>query len=825
MQIAIDFENVLEHHTIDIKKLAPFLFKTQVEDIQKILDRFEIGKGYLITNGTGTGKTFVGLGTIKMFFQQNKRDVFIIVPTEKKCKDWIEEGKLFGLNIHQIENIHDPGKEISVTTYANFYQNQAILRRNRHLIVYDEAHYLNQNAQGYSTSYFEQHRELANLPSVVKRKVKNFHSVYYIDENGNEKLDKKKFKSTVQQIVSETKVLFLSATPFAYHKSIKYADGTLFEIDEEIDETDYDSSYNAANGWERFLVENFGYRMRYNKCTVPESGVDIDLMERNFFEKFNEQGIMSTRQINIDVDYSREFVTIDSDLGKRIDDGLELFHKEEFYKRYPEIHDRIGRKYNYNYITQLIECIKAREIHSRIQQHLDLGRKVVIFHNYNNSLISHPFQFTSEELQTKDEYYNVELEREISRFRNEYWHLWNLDLSSLRNSRDAIKKHFPDAKEFNGTINKKKRNEIIRLFNEDNSDINILIVQVKAGQEGISLHDKTGIHQRVLINLGLPTAPTQAIQTEGRIYREGTVSNAIYEYITLQTVTERLAFASLIATRSKTAENLAMGNLARDLETAFKEGYKNSSYFEPNLNQGFGGKEADKNFNEISEFQKAITYYYAKGKKTASNKAKEGIDYFATPEPLGFKMVEWLNPQPNEDMMEPSSGHGAIARFFPGNTTNHFIEPSHYLASELSINTKGTVHITAFENYYVGNKFNKIAMNPPFGTSGKTAMEHVEKACKHLHWSGGVLIAIVPNGPSMQKRLDLFFNSQDKYRLTGEIILPQCTFERAGTSVNCKIIRIQDGYHQGNYEDYNHIDLSYIKEQKTFFETLENLEF
>lgn len=197
MQITIDFDNVLEHHTIDIKGNDNLLFDTQIEDVHSILKRFETGKGYLITNGTGTGKTFVGLGTIKKFYNQNKRDIFIIVPTEKKCKDWIDEGKLFGLNIHQIENIHDPGKEISVTTYANFYQNQAILRRNRHLLVYDEAHYLNQNAQGYSTSYFEQHRELANLPSVVKRKVKNFHSVYYIDENGNEKwyLWERKYKN------------------------------------------------------------------------------------------------------------------------------------------------------------------------------------------------------------------------------------------------------------------------------------------------------------------------------------------------------------------------------------------------------------------------------------------------------------------------------------------------------------------------------------------------------------------------------------------------------------------------------------------------------
>jgi len=29
-------------------------------------------------------------------------------------------------------------------------------------------------------------------------------------------------------------------------------------------------------------------------------------------------------------------------------------------------------------------------------------------------------------------------------------------------------------------------------------------------------------------------------------------------------------------------------------------------------------------------------------KKNSRNKAKEGVDYFPTPEAVGFKMVEWL---------------------------------------------------------------------------------------------------------------------------------------------------------------------------------------
>lgn len=811
----------------NIRSMLPKLFDTQIEDVAAAENRFQQGKGYLFTNGTGTGKTYVGLGISKRFYEQDKREILIVVPTQKKCSDWEEEAVNFGLKIYPLNGINDQGFEITVTTYANFYQNEAILKRDFDLVIYDESHYLNQNEQGSYTSYYMQHQEVVKVPSVVKPKVKKYDFLYSRDNLDREVFDENQYREIVIKMVEKTKVVFLSATPFAYHKSIKYADGCLFDIYETIDEPEYDDSYNTPTGWSKFMVENFGYRMRYNKCTIPESGVDVNLMERNFFEKWKEKGVMSTRQINLQFDYSREFISLDSEIGQKIEEGFELFWDDAFCDKYPILSERIHKKHNHLYITQLLECIKAREICKRIKQHLDLGRKVVVFHNYNNSLPSHPFQFDISEFLEKDEFGNYDLENEIMNFKKQYSYFWNLNLNYLINVRETLRLFFPQAKEFNGTVNKKYRSLNINEFNRDGSDTNLIIVQIKAGQEGISLHDRTGIHQRVLINLGLPTAPTQAIQTEGRIYREGLKSNAIYEYATLQTTTERYAFATKIAERSKTAENLAMGNLARDLETAFKEGYNNSHSDDPNINQGTGGKESDKFLFTITEFDKSKTYYFARGKKTSGNKSKEGVDYFATPEPLGMKMVEWLNPQPNEDLLEPSAGHGAIGRFFPNTTTNHFVEPSHFLASQLAVNALGSVHNTSFEHYYIGNKFHKIAMNPPFGTSGKTAMEHVEKACKMLHWFGGELLAIIPNGPSMEKRLNQFFedSKNSRYQLTGEIILPSCTFERAGTSVYCRIIRIQDGYHHGQYKPYSKIDLSYINKIEEFFSEIEHLEF
>lgn len=820
----------------NIRNMLPKLYDHQHEDVAKAEERFATGKGYLFTNGTGTGKTFVGLGIAKRFYVQDKKNIIIVVPTEKKATDWVEDGEIIDLPIYMIKGIHEAGHNVIVTTYANFYQNNALNRRTWDLIIYDESHYLGQNQQGSQTTYYQQHRQLSNVPSAARTKVEKLmenekpkydgtSSYFQLNREYEEKSQKK-----VNELVSATKVVFLSATPFAYHKSIKYADGCLFDIDEQLQlKQNNGVGYNEAVGYDQFLIENFGYRMRCNKVSIPESGVDVNLMERNFFENMKDKGVMSTRILNLKHDYSRHFITVDSTIGDLINTGMELFYIDNFEKRYPILYKTKNIKYNYLYVNQLLESIKAKEVHHRIEQHLKLNRKVVIFHSYNHAAVRHPFQFDAYELLSeKDMFMLPKLQQEISKFRKEYSEYWNMDLSGLKNTRDAILEHFPNAKQFNGTIPKKARSGFINDFNNDKSEVDILLVQIKAGREGISLHDKKGGKQRILMNLGLPTAPTEAIQSEGRIYREGLKSNAVYEYITLQTNFERIAFGTKIAERSRTAENLAMGNLARDLETSFKEGYVASDYMPPSLEQGVGGKSADKFSNDMTEFDKAITYYYARGKRNAKQKSKEGIDYFATPEPLGYKMVQWLNPQPDENGMEPSSGHGAISRWFPGNTNNHFIEPSINLVGELAINSSGTVKMARFEEHSSINKYEFIAMNPPFGVSGKTAMEHLHKALtRHNARHGARLIAIVPGGPSMDSRVQQFMESKEAEHicLRHQIRLPQCTFERAGTSVACKILYFQhDPYYGYKKPETNKIDLSYIKDIKEFFEVLRDLE-
>lgn len=155
----------------DIQESLPKLYPEQQEDVQQAEIRFRVGKGYMFTNGTGTGKTFVSLGIMKRFALQGKKNILVVVPTEAKCKDWMMEAEHLQLVIRPLRDIRDKGNDIVVTTYANFYQNDALEDRDWDLIVYDECHYLNQNAKGDDTVYLEKHRRVANLPSAAKEKI------------------------------------------------------------------------------------------------------------------------------------------------------------------------------------------------------------------------------------------------------------------------------------------------------------------------------------------------------------------------------------------------------------------------------------------------------------------------------------------------------------------------------------------------------------------------------------------------------------------------------------------------------------------------------
>lgn len=864
----------------NVAETVPALFPEQADDVVFAENRlFDNGhRGVMFTNGTGTGKTLTGLGVAKRFVLQGRDNILIVVPGEKVARDWIKTGNApsFDLGITKLKNIKDAGQGVVVTTYANFADNNAILHREWDLVIHDEAHKLSENMAGNATNALiksraitghpdGEHAYAAGMEADLLDEIKGINSqmkdlqkrlgnnefmtpdqVKKHNDRYNELSEKQdELQAIWRERLAEhrqnrqglwnaktTKRLDLTATPFAYEKSVDHAEGFLFEYDREAAEQR--SGYNAPDARQAFMMEHFGYHMRTGKLNEPPAEVDRGLMQRQFNQWLKEQGALRGRVLTVDHDYSREFVAIDDLIGKKIDDGYDWITKRAMDKENPKARgydmmlNHLRKTFNYHARVRMLEAIKAKWAVERARKHMELGRKVVLFHSRIQGGTINPFHLfagaaslADSDIAATDEDQAL-YQAAAAEFVAERHDLMTLDINTKR-PLDLFAEEFGDQLTvYNGTITNKQKTDNPDKFNSDAGEIQVIAVQDEGGKEGISLHDATGANQRVLINLGLPVRPTQAIQIEGRIYRVGQMSNAIFEYFNTGTNFERMTFAEKISERASTAENLAMGEQARTLKDSFIDAYEDPTFEDPSEGQGLGGKEKDRALWEsTSEFERAKSHYFGTMKTKGRRDQRAGLDYFATPEPLGVKMVEWAGIKPGDTVLEPSAGHGAIGRYFPELASATFIEPSAELLSRLALRAPGNHRQMRFEDLDVGgNKFNAIVMNPPFGAGGKTAIDHLHKAMHHLK-NGGRIVALIPEGPAADKKFEAMFYGKEgeleqlrenikqkrreggsisyetrriddltNYHLRASISLPAVTFSRAGTGVSSRIVVI-----------------------------------
>lgn len=841
----------------EIKKALPMLLPQQAEDVCIAETRFKDHSGMMFTNGTGTGKTYTGLGVVKRFADAGKKNILIIAPSDGILKQWEEAAaKDFGITLNRLDSTKDAGKGAVTATYANVGANQALVNRDFDLVITDESHNLmgsesakptdalqlvravTGNKAGFKRYHHDKHPEISSKidkaleeikklrkrDSQIDKERKETHDPSLNDESRKirdkiEKLEEEMskwhekleaFKSADEKAFAEkqpSKILFLSATPFQYVADLDYANGYLFDY------ADYgpmeQQGYNQANGRENFYVENFGYKMRYNRLERPGSDVDTDLMEREFNRKMVESGAMHGRMLSSSYDYDRGFIRIDAGVGQKIDEGFQWLWNRP---KYGELSDFLKKRFTGQQKYYLLEAIKAKQAIPLIKKYINSGKKVVIFHNFNKGGADNPFVINREGmdyLESLDSERADDILKQYHDFQAQRPDLANLDLNGLESPIKTLSKAFDDELVlYNGTLSKSEREKNKKAFNDDDSKVKVILVQSAAGQAGVSLHDTTGKHQRVLINLGLPTRPSEAIQQEGRIYRVGNKSNAIFRYLNTGTYMEQMAFATKLAERAGTVENIALGEMARSLKQAYVEAFEESQegdewkkYLPGSKTEGTGGKANDYRQEKATDFDRAKAVYFGKQKKNSRTKSQEGHDYFATPEPVGYKMVQWLQSKPGQSLLEPSAGDGAIARWMPDNTYNTVVEPSRDLTPKLMRNVAGAKVVeSTFENFDLHNKFDGIAMNPPFGHGGKTAVEHVAKAYQHLK-DGGRLIAIIPDGSACQKHFDKWFYGDPEAKrkadrgiadgvLMADIHLPSVTFDRAGTNVNTRMVVI-----------------------------------
>ena len=911
-----DRENIVE--------TLPFLLPQQQDDVLKAETQFfdeshndrdhAFGKGYMFTNGTGTGKTYTGLGIVKRFIKQGKGRILILTPSQTKVKDWIEDAANLDIELNDLDKtakarkdgttaITEKGEGAVITTYANFRQNKALLEDLFDLIVYDESHRLLENKGGVGTTGSMQHYKLSNRneqfaflrlqdinptwnelnakneefstqrDAIIKRIEKESGTTNELTLgqrgelppvfNGNWtqgmeqkfpelaklrneclSLDAKYAKEVKPELerqakenVKHTKVVFLSATPFNTRENLDYVEGYIFSYPEK----EKQDGYSTQSPRSQFYLEHFGagYKWRYHRLESSGSNPEAVSKQEVEFSNYLQHTLqtMSGRIIDSPFDYSRDFPTVTLDKAEEFNNAMEELSRNKATSY--AYHEVMG---DYNYTSALFESMKVTQIIPRLEEHFARGRKAVIFHRRvesKNPLVS-PFKtiFDVAVQSLKEEYdatKKAENKKEIARLRRKYAGMleWEQTLD-LRMPREQLADAFGknNVLFFSGKESKKIKDKAVEDFNNDVSGKNVIVIQEDSGKEGISLHDTTGQHQRVLVTLALPQSPITALQIEGRIYRIGNKSNAIFEYPLLGLNTELMLFGQKFNQQVSTTENLALGSQARNLRESFARGVEEHSGNVDIDNQGVGGKEFDTpSHTETDAFDSAVLDYYTNQKLTGKRDSREGTDYYPTPEPLGFMMNQWGRIGDGESVLEPSAGHGAIARYVPRENPLTAIEPSQSLFSKLQIKAGGNgrkFENTVFEDYNVVNKHDVVLMNPPFGAGGRLAVDHVAKAFQHLE-EGGRIVAIIPRG-STDKKFDKWYEEQKDAVLTAEIGLPDITFERAGTSVNCRVVVIDKVTNEILRQDAAfravHMDLSgdHYEKIEDFFEEIRNID-
>lgn len=902
----------------NIEETLPFLLPQQQDDVLKAETQFfdeshkdkahANGKGYMFTNGTGTGKTYTGLGIIKRMVKQGKGRILIITPSQQKVKDWINDGKNLCLDIRDLDDwanergntaTNEKGDGVVITTFANFGTNKRLLEDQFDAIVYDESHRIMENKNATETARSRQHYMLSNrnesyalmrleeinpdcmkmrglaedFEDARKKEVERIQAEYrkeHPSENEKEMRfhtskslpkdihsfsisDKAKFpelgkiyedyikardyyinnvkpklEKQAKESVDKTKVVFLSATPFNTRENIEYAEGYLFSYPERND--------MGQSGKTQFFLEHFGagYKYRYHRLESSTSNAEALAKQEIAFSDWlqNDLGTMSGRVIDSPFDYSRDFPTVSVEHADEFNTACEEISRDKIFgDAYRKV---LG---DYNYGSALFETMKVSALLPRLREHLAAGRKIVIFHRRVTSKepLKAPFgmilgEQAEQTIKALPKEKQPEARIHLNELRDKYSGLleWEktLDFSMPR---EQLAKSFGEDNilYFSGSESKSVKSEAVKQFNDDNSGKNIIVIQEASGKEGISLHDTTGKHQRVCITLALPQSPITALQIEGRTYRIGNESNAIFEYPVLGLTSEYNLFASKFNRQVSTTENLALGNQARNLRDSFARGIEEHSGIVPIDQQGVGGKEFDKgDVSENDPFDNAVLDYYTNQRLNKNN--REGVDYFPTPEPLGYKMVEWANIGEGDSVLEPSAGHGAIARYVPQSNELVAIEPSMSLFAKLQMKAGGLgrkFQNETFEAYHISNKHDTIVMNPPFGHAGATAIAHIEKAFGHLE-EGGRLVAIIPRG-AMDKKFDKWYDNEKTAAMRAEVDLPDIVFQQAGTSVRCRVV-VVDKITDSKLRDQAHMekaDLSgHYDKIEDFFNDLRGVE-
>ena len=175
-------------------------------------------------------------------------------------------------------------------------------------------------------------------------------------------------------------------------------------------------------------------------------------------------------------------------------------------------------------------------------------------------------------------------------------------------------------------------------------------------------------------------------------------------------------------------------------------------------------------------------------------KWKIARQFYPTPDELAQRVVELAEIASEHTVLEPSAGSGALLRPIGRKNNIVAIEIDDSLATGLMEAEYGTVINSSFEdaiqNGDVGQWFDRIIMNPPFGPR-QLGVKHIMKAYELLK-PGGVMVAIIGENDLYYKTetSNLFNEFLKKHNAMIEEV-PLRSFLCSGTRVDTVIIKIK----------------------------------
>ena len=890
----------------NIRKSLPFLLPAQQEDVEKAEVQFfdeshkdaayGYGKGYMFTNGTGTGKTYTGLGIIKRFIKQGKGRILIVTASGEKIDDWVKDAKNLGITATRLEDTKSKGKGVVVTQFANLRQNYALLKDEFDLVVYDESHKLMENQGGFDTKAAEVHYMVTNRdaeqailrtlqdhpywvePRTLEAEYKEIDALLKASKLSSEQLKRAQelggreimaqrlaqidarlkelvklqeaevqkrmqdpvIRAAADAAVQRTKTVFLSATPFNTALNLDYVEGYVFSYP-----TLEGAQRDREKDRERFLMDKFPSSHQRGKgggvLRIPEGNIkdpEAVTAEEIAFSDYLQDSLhtMSGRALDSEWDYSREFPQLDVPGARLVNEAISALRRKyaalaPFFKHLLE---------DYAQSTAFFEVIKTSASIERIKEHIALGRKVVVFHRrmssqepleppferglyaagFDDNVPTHLIEAFKKEFaellrweQTLDYRFPQDIlleafatpeekavyKKEKTEYENKLMQ-FALGVEKKKPKQPKLKSAYVGV--FNGKESEAEKHSAVERFNTDGSECSLLVVQVAAGKEGISLHDRTGKHQRVMMSMQLPESPIEFVQAEGRIYRVGNQSNAIFEYPMLGIDQEVIGFAAKINGRAATTENLALGSRARGLRNSISRAVLASRPIPVAPTQGVGGKQLDSRAEQNkTSYDEAIAEYNS----LSAQRTTTDFNEQDTPEPIGFKMMEWARAEAGESVLEPAAGTGVMAQYAPQRSRLTAIEALTHkfaiLITKLGGSGRKMLNETfmAFDKHH---KFDCIVMNSPHtGVPAVNAtiapaggpqkeFEFLDKAFGHIN-EGGRVVALLAD-KSADATINAITSLGRNRVVVGEVKIPAFVFpnENGGTATRVVVFDV-----------------------------------